>query len=132
MRVDVVLPAVVYHGTGISKEWAKYIYDHRVVPLKKDTVDPCTRHAHIVIGPMADADTGKIVQDGVRLKKDASWFMDKITRNSANRRLDGLELGNQIAFCDERLAPMLRLSGAYLFQGRRWRYYGIGEENERI
>jgi hypothetical protein len=114
--------------TGISHDWAKYIYEHRKVQV--NGADPCPRHANIVIGPMADADTGKIVQDGVRLKKDSEWFLDKITRNSTNRRLDSLKLGNQIVFCMEELAPMLNMSGAYVYQGRRWRYHSNGEENE--
>jgi hypothetical protein len=112
--------------TGISQDWAKYIYEHRTVKSWND--DPCNPHADIVIGPMADADTGKIVQDGVKLKKNSEWFLDKITRNHANRRLDTMKLGNQIVFCNEDHAPMLHLSGAYHFQGRRWRYHGNEEE----
>jgi hypothetical protein len=77
---------------------------------------------------MADADTGKIVQDGVKLKKSSEWFLDKITRNHANRRMDTMELGNQIVFCNELHASMLHLSGTYLFHGRRWRYNGNEEE----
>jgi hypothetical protein len=106
--------------TGISPEWAKYIYLHRTVSSLDG--DPCPQHADIVIGPMADADTGKIVQDGVKLKKNSEWFLDKITRNHANRRMDTLKLGNQIVFGNEALAPMLRLSGVYVYHGRRWRY----------
>ncbi|RKP56818.1 DUF3990 domain-containing protein [Cohnella endophytica] len=113
---------------GISPTWGKYIYEHRTIPEYGN--DPCESHAQIIIGPMADADTGKIVQDGLRLKKDNVWFLDKITRNHANRRLDGLELGNQIAFSDEELAPMLRLTGAYVYQGKRWRSYGAEETLE--
>ncbi|WP_373232691.1 DUF3990 domain-containing protein [Cohnella sp.] len=112
--------------TGISHEWAKYIYLHRTVVSNYD--DPCQPHADIVIGPMADADTGKIVQDGVKLKKSGEWFLDKITRNHANRRLDPMKLGNQVVFCDEALSPMLHLSGFYLYQGRRWRYNGNEEK----
>ena len=108
--------------TGISLHWAQYIYEHRTVA--PGAPDPCKDHADIVIGPMADADTGKIVASGVKLKKDADWFLDKITRNHANRRLDSLKLGNQITFCTESLAPMLQLSGYEVYQGRRWRYYG--------
>jgi hypothetical protein len=108
--------------TGISLDWAKYIYQHRTVTSQHD--DPCQPHADIVIGPMADADTGKIVQDGVKLKKNNEWFLDKITRNHSNRRMDYLKLGNQVVFCNEILAPMLHLSGFYTYQGRRWRYYG--------
>lgn len=114
---------------GISPSWGQYIYEHRTMPMKNG-IDPCNPHAQVIIGPMADADTGKIVQDGVRLKKDNVWFLDKITRNHANRRMDGLELGNQIAFSDENLAPMLRLSGAYVYQGRRWRSHGAEETFE--
>jgi len=113
---------------GISLEWAKYIYLHRTASISK--VDPCQPHAHIVMGPMADADTGKIVQDGVKLKKDNEWFLDKITRNHSRQRLDSMKLGNQIVFCDEALNPMLNISGVYLYQGRRWRYNGNQEEIE--
>ncbi len=108
--------------TGISRKWAQYIYEHRTV--SPGAPDPCKEHADIVMGPMADADTGKIVASGVKLKKDADWFLDKITRNHANRRLDSLKLGNQITFCTESLAPLLQLSGYEVYQGRRWRYYG--------
>lgn len=107
--------------TGISLQWAKYIYEHRIV--EANAPDPCGEHADIAIGPMADGDTGKIVANGVRLKKDAEWFMDKITRNHADRRLDSLKLGNQITFCSEALGPMLRLDGYEVYQGRRWRNY---------
>ncbi|WP_256757604.1 DUF3990 domain-containing protein [Cohnella sp. WQ 127256] len=120
-----------YHiFTGISSKWAKYIYQHRTVPTMGE--DPCQCHANIIIGPMADADTGKIVQNGVRLKKDSEWFLDKITRNHSNRQLDSMELGNQIAFSDENLAPMLTITGIYLYQGRRWRYNGNGEEIKQL
>ncbi len=116
--------------TGISSEWAKYIYQHRkVIPGEGD---PCSSHAHIAIGPMADANTGNIVQDAVRLNKDSQWFLDKITRNHSNRRLDSLQLGNQIVFCDEALTPMLNLTGAYLYQGRRWRYNGNEETAQQL
>ncbi|MFC5528271.1 DUF3990 domain-containing protein [Cohnella yongneupensis] len=108
--------------TGISLNWAQYIYEHRTVAV--DAPDPCSVHADIIIGPMADADTGKIVANGVKLKKNADWFMDKITRNHANRRLDSLKLGNQIAFGSESLAPMLQLSGYEIYQGKRWRSHG--------
>lgn len=108
--------------TGISLNWAKYIYEHRTVA--PNAPDPCEHHEDIIIGPMADADTGKIVASGVKLKKNAEWFLDKITRNHANRTLDALKLGNQITFGSESLAPMLQLSGYEIYQGRRWRYYG--------
>lgn len=116
--------------TGVSLEWAKYIYRHRKVP--PNGIDPCSSHAHIAIGPMADANTGNIVQDGVRLNKDSQWFLDKITRNHSNRRLDSLQLGNQIVFCDETLAPMLNLTGSYVYQGRRWRYVGNEETVKQL
>jgi hypothetical protein len=114
--------------TGVSLEWAHYIYSHRTVPY--GGVDPCQSHSDIVIGPLADADTGKIVQDGVKLKKNSEWFLDKISRSHSNRRLDSVRLGNQIVFCDETLAPMLQLSGFYLYQGRRWRYNGNEEKSK--
>jgi hypothetical protein len=116
--------------TGVSLDWAAYIYKHRTIPY--GGVDPCKSHSDIVIGPMADADTGKIVQDGVKLKRNSEWFLDKITRNHSNRRLDSLKLGNQIVFCDESLAPMLQLSGSHVYQGRRWRYNGNEEKAEFI
>lgn len=111
---------------GISRSWAQYIYEHRTSGANDP--DPCASHASIAIGPMADADTGKIVANGVQLKKDVDWFLDRITRNHANRRLDALKLGNQIAFCDEALAPMLRLSGHEVYQGRRWRSHDSASE----
>lgn len=110
---------------GMSASWGAYIFAHRRENKKNE--DPCEKHADLIIGPMADNDTGKIVQDAVSLNKDDRWFYDKITRNFNGRRLDALRLGNQVVFSSERWESSLRLVGYYVFTGSRWMYY----ENSR-
>ncbi len=104
-----------------SLHWAEFILKHRSVTVKGE--DPCTRHPSLIIGPMADADTGKIIYDAVQLKKDVLWFYEQIRRSSRGRRLDSLRLGNQVVFCSEDWENSLRLAGYYIYSGGRWIYH---------
>lgn len=103
-----------------SLAWAEFIYQHRKVSTKG--YDPCEKHPDIIIGPMADADTGKIVLEAVQLKKDTQWFYNKITRSTKGRRLDALSLGNQIVFSSEKWESSLKLIGYNIYTGGRWAY----------
>ncbi|HZG55031.1 DUF3990 domain-containing protein [Paenibacillus sp.] len=102
-------------------EWIEFVFRHRVNDRKG--WDPCRRHPDLLIGPMADNDTGAIVRDAVKLGKDAAWFGDKITRDRRGRRLDPLKLGNQVVFAHERLEDSLKLVGYYLRTEGRWKYH---------
>lgn len=102
-------------------EWAEFILKHRT--NERRDYDPCDIHPDMIIGPMADNDTGIIVRDAVKLGKDVQWFSDKITRDRRGRRLDPLKLGNQVVFADERLESSLRLVGYYLRIEGRWKYH---------
>lgn len=102
-------------------EWAEFVFKHRTNNHKG--VDPCRKHPDLMIGPMADNDTRMIVQDAVKLGKDAAWFADRITRDRKGRRLDPLKLGNQVVFSNERLEDSLLLVGYYLRSEGRWRYH---------
>lgn len=119
--VSVPKPFVPQVFLGISPAWGAYIFGHRKISRKHE--DPCIRHADLIMGPMADNDTGKIVQNALSLNKDADWFYEKITRNVYGRRLDALKLGNQIVFASEQWESSLRLTGYYIFTGRRWMYH---------
>lgn len=103
-----------------SLGWAEFIMKHRRT-LEKGN-DPCERHPDIIVGPMADADTGKIIHDAVQLNKDVSWFYEQIRRSSKGRRLDSLQLGNQVVFSSEKWESSLRLAGYHIYMGGRWIY----------
>ncbi|MDB5054476.1 MAG: hypothetical protein JWM44_2526 [Bacilli bacterium] len=101
--------------------WAAFILAHR---NNKDlNGDPCLKHADIIMGPLADGNTGQIVTDVVKWNKDIAWFYDQITRNRRGSRLDSLRLGYQIVFSNEKLASTLKLSGYYIFMEGEWQYY---------
>lgn len=104
-----------------SLAWAEFIMKHRLVNEKG--ADPCPSHPDLIIGPMADSDTGKIIVEAVQLKKDVPWFYDQITRGSRGRRLDSLRLGNQVVFSSEDWESALRLVGYNIYAGGRWIYY---------
>lgn len=106
---------------GESLDWAQFILVHRLISDKG--MDPCNKHPDIIIGPMADSDTGKIIQDAVQLKKDAKWFYDQITRSVKGKRLDSLRLGNQVVFSTEAWESALKLVGYYVYAKGRWTYY---------
>ncbi|MBB6732435.1 DUF3990 domain-containing protein [Cohnella zeiphila] len=113
-----------------SLAWAGFILKHRMTENKG--VDPCARHPDIVIGPMADSDTGKIVSECVKLERDEAWFYDQITRSSRGRRLDSLSLGNQVVFASEKWEQSLRLIGYYIHRGGRWIYHENANTAESI
>jgi hypothetical protein len=104
-----------------SLNWADFILRHRKV-LKKGE-DPCKIHPDIIIGPMADNDTGKILEQCVQLNKDVHWFYDQITRSARGRRLDALRLGNQVVFSSEKWSSSLRLTGYHIQSRGRWIYH---------
>lgn len=104
-----------------SQAWASFIYSHRKASVKGE--DPCAVHPDIIIGPMADNDTGKIVHKAVQLNKDERWFYEQITISRKGRRLDPLRLGNQVVFCSEQWESHLRLVGYHIYMGGRWMYH---------
>ncbi|HEX7056850.1 MAG TPA: DUF3990 domain-containing protein [Bacilli bacterium] len=111
-----------------SLSWAAFVFVHRQ-NTRRD-FDPCDRHPELLIGPMADNNTGAIVQDAVKLNKDVQWFHDQITRTPAGRRLDSSRLGNQVVFASERFETYLQLCGHYAFNGRRWQYHDSAGKSE--
>jgi hypothetical protein len=128
------IPALVEPLVFLSESlsWAKYIFDHRKVTTKM-MADPCEKHSEIIIGPMADSDTGKIIKEAVLLDKDVSWFYNQIIRSSRGaRRLDSLRLGNQVVFSSERWASSLHLVGYYIFVKGRWNYHEISSSSQSI
>lgn len=112
---------------GPSREWAKFILDHRT--MKEE--DPCTglyarEHAQIVTGPMADGNTGRIVDVFTKTgDKDVDWFYEQIMIDKNKNSMSGLALGNQISFHDVQSArQMLRLHGAWILNSEEeWIYY---------
>ncbi|MCC3374584.1 DUF3990 domain-containing protein [Cohnella sp. REN36] len=113
-----------------SLAWADFIFSHRLVADKGR--DPCGRHPDIVIGPMADNDTGKLMVDAIQLGKDVEWFYDQITRTAGGRRLDALRLGNQVVFSSERWEAHLRFIGYYVHAEGRWIYHDRSSQIESI
>ncbi|WP_199620280.1 DUF3990 domain-containing protein [Paenibacillus alkalitolerans] len=101
--------------------WARFIYLHRT--QARQGYDPCVRHPDLLFGPMADNDTGKIVEDALQLKKDALWFYRQIVRSRSGRRLNTMQLGNQVAFCNTKFEQSLDLTGYHIFNGRRWQFH---------
>lgn len=113
-----------------SENWARFIFEHR--KETRSGHDPCQRHPELIVGPMADNDTGKIIRDAVQWRKDAAWFYSQITRTAKGRKLDVLHLGNQVVFASERWETSLRLIGFYLFSGGRWIYHENARQAELL
>lgn len=113
-----------------SLAWAEFILEHRKAAAKG--TDPCGRHPDIVVGPMADSDTGKIVLEAVQLNKDARWFYDRIRRSAKGRPLDSLRLGNQVVFSSETWESSIRLTGYNIYAGGRWIHYGYSSAAESV
>ncbi|OCT13687.1 hypothetical protein A8709_19060 [Paenibacillus pectinilyticus] len=105
-----------------SLAWAEFVMSHRRVMIKGEA-DPCHKHPEIIIGPMADGDTGRIIEEAVQLKLDVHWFYDQILRTTRGRKLDALRLGNQVVFSSEKWETSLRLVGYNIFMGGRWIYH---------
>lgn len=114
-----------------SLAWAQFIMLHRLVERKGE--DPCEPgHPDIIIGPMADSDTGKIIKEALQLNKDAQWFYEQITRSMRGRRLDSLLLGNQVVFSSESWESSLALVGYYIYTGGRWVYHDCSSEAKSL
>ncbi len=111
-----------------SPAWAAFIFAHRKAATKG--TDPCLAHPELLIGPMADNDTGKIVHKAVQLKKDTAWFYEQIVTSRKGSRMDSLLLGNQVVFCSERWEKHLKLSGHYTYSGGGWMYHESEESGE--
>lgn len=111
---------------GASEDWAKYILDHRIQACDHD---PCIvagqEHSDVITGPMADGDTGRIVEQFLTRNFSFEWFYGNIIVNKEGTPLSGLELGNQIAFCNPDVAEsILTLEGAWLRKPNgEWEYY---------
>lgn len=113
-----------------SVAWAEFILSHRMADVKGE--DPCNVHPDIIIGPMADSDTGKILQEAIQLKKDITWFYDQITKSMRGRRLDALHLGNQVVFSSEKWESFLHLVGYNINIGGRWVYHENASATEHV
>ncbi|MBH5318242.1 DUF3990 domain-containing protein [Paenibacillus sp. GSMTC-2017] len=111
-----------------SPAWASFVYNHRKASTKG--IDPCDSHPDIIIGPMADNDTGKIVHKGLQLNKNDEWFYDQIVRSQKGRKLDALKLGNQVVFASERWESHLALVGYHIYAGGRWIYGDASDASE--
>lgn len=111
-----------------SQGWAGFVYQHRKASVKGH--DPCAAHPEIIIGPMADNDTGKIVQKGIQLNKDEDWFYEQITTSRKGRKLDSLQLGNQVVFCSEIWESALVFVGCHIYTGGRWIYEDARSYNQ--
>ncbi|WNR46778.1 DUF3990 domain-containing protein [Paenibacillus roseipurpureus] len=114
-----------------SLAWAEFVMAHRKVTIKSQP-DPCKAHPDIIIGPMADGDTGRIIEEAVQLNKDVHWFYDQILRTTRGRKLDALRLGNQVVFSSEKWATSLRFVGYNIFTGGRWTYHDNTSSAESV
>lgn len=143
-RYDDDITVLDFRGEGM--DWIKFILSHRLesslhhCECLEDFGHP---HPQIVCGSMADNDTGPIVLEFMltgRSKnntEDVQWFANMITRDEEGQRLYGLELGDQIAFFDERLNAMMSFEGYYKFDVERysgslnrkeWTFYGSDDQ----
>jgi hypothetical protein len=113
-----------------NKAWTKFIVDHRY-DCDENGKDPCGKgnHPSIVIGQMADnkmdivrADYEKIANT---IQDKYAWFHDEITRDKTRRRLDALQLGNQIAICDASLNELVKAVSFFIFEEGEWQEYAI-------
>lgn len=104
---------------GESRAWAQFILLHRYGSSAHKCL--CGLHPQIVCGSMADNDTGEIIKQfhaesrSLIDNADLDWFWSQIIRTKTGERLKGLELGDQIAFFDERFNSILQLKGYYKF-----------------
>lgn len=110
----------------------KFIVDHRY-ECDEHGNDPCGEENHpaIVIGQMADNKMDIIRDQYIRqqheiLEDKYDWFADNITKDKEGRRLDAMELGNQIAFCDDKLNDLLKLDSYFTFDTNKkeWERHG--------
>ncbi|MCD1258399.1 DUF3990 domain-containing protein [Paenibacillus athensensis] len=103
--------------------WTQFIVDHRYECDERGS-DPCgPAHPAIVIGQMAD-NKMDIVKDEydrnqTQIMDKYSFFYERMTRDKHGRRLDALQLGNQIAFCDEGMNELLSLISYFTYDENR-------------
>ncbi|WP_237179063.1 DUF3990 domain-containing protein [Paenibacillus sp. MMS18-CY102] len=119
--------AAVLLFSDASREWARFILDHR---LQSDAnkADPCNEHPDIVVGYMADNDTGDLVsrylyESGFEFEQ----FFEGIQISEEGNKMTMDGLGNQYAFCNEALDGTLKVTGCHILEGGEWIYYGIDD-----
>ncbi|CAN7762802.1 DUF3990 domain-containing protein [Paenibacillus sp. LjRoot153] len=114
-------------------QWTRFIVDHRY-DCDETGKDPCggNNHPAIVIGQMADNKMDLVRDDYLMNAKTIAnkydWFYERITRDKQDRKLDALQLGNQIAFCDEGMSEMLQMESFFIYDETRkeWIEHGAG------
>jgi hypothetical protein len=117
----------VFLGANIN--WAQYILEHRAHLHE----DPCQDDSHgsVISGPMADNRTAKIIgkyafqylKGNHHIVED---FYSKITQTEFRKKLDGLDLGNQIVFSNPEMAnEVLSLVGYWKMTEAVWEYEDI-------
>jgi len=120
-RYDDNIRLLDFRGEG--RAWVNFILRHRL--HGKPGQCRCELHPQIVCGPMADNDTGTIIstfkqnQRSPDRDSDVEWFREQITMSKDGRRLNGLQLGDQIAFFDERLNGILKVRGYYVYEHKQ-------------
>ncbi|WPS87019.1 DUF3990 domain-containing protein [Brevibacillus halotolerans] len=114
----------VLHFTDASERWAKFIYMHRL--QTENTEEPCNVHPDIVIGYMADNNTGGLISRCL-IEEDYTFqnFFHDIQVTESGDCLTMDRLGNQYAFCSETLNDSVVLEGCYLREKGEWNYYEI-------
>ncbi|MCR8644993.1 DUF3990 domain-containing protein [Paenibacillus sp. N1-5-1-14] len=127
------LKGLVFAGET-NEEWIRFIVDHRY-DCDEEGYDPCGEaHPSLIIGPMADNKIdvvrAEFAKQQSNLNNKYNWFYQWMTREyTDHRRLDAMELGNQIAFCNEALNDALTLESYFQYDGKRkeWIEYGTSE-----
>lgn len=105
---------------GESRLWSNFVLNHRIGSSLHNCT--CAYHPQIVCGSMADNNTSGVIEEFIDQSRDTLavedqlWFQNRITyKDSEKRVLTGLELGDQIAFFDEKLNKMLSVVGFCFF-----------------
>ncbi|WP_442602667.1 DUF3990 domain-containing protein [Paenibacillus sp. KN14-4R] len=117
-----------------NEEWIRFIVDHRY-DCDEAGNDPCGKaHPALIIGPMADNKIdivrAEFAKNELQINNKYNWFYQQMTREyTDHRRLDAMELGNQLAFCDEAINDALTLESFFQYDGKRkeWIEYGTSE-----
>ncbi len=116
---------------GESRQWSDYILIHRLSEPDEKT-DPCNNegweHFDVVIGPMADNNTGGLIDKYKANFHDRDWFYQNIRMSANGDARQGLGLGNQIVYCDETLAQkFLHLHSYWVYDENKEEWH---HENE--
>lgn len=120
-----------------NPEWVNFIVDHRL-ECKDSGLDPCgkSNHPSIIIGPMADNkmnDVHALYESMSNIITDKySWYYDQITMDKQQRKLDSLELGNQIAFSDENFDKWLIFKEYYVFNEEEGKWIDYEKDKDPI